>query len=83
MLNFQDFSYMESRLRNEKMLQAISVQLKELREKKGLTQEEVYNDTGIHISRIETSKINITVCTLAHLCAYFHITLSDFFIEIE
>ncbi|WP_299896727.1 helix-turn-helix transcriptional regulator [uncultured Aquimarina sp.] len=53
-----------------------------MRHEKGLTQEDVYNDTGIHISRIERSKVNITVSTLSALCDYFGITLSDFFNEI-
>ena len=73
---------MGSHLRNEKLLQTISTQLKLLREKKGLTQEDVYNDTGIHISRIETSKVNISVSTLSALCDYFEINLSDFFKKI-
>lgn len=70
---------MGSHLRNDKLIQKISTQLKLLRERKGLSQEDVYNDTGIHISRIETSKINITVSTLDALCEYFEISLSCFF----
>ncbi|MBZ9631733.1 helix-turn-helix domain-containing protein [Salegentibacter sp. LM13S] len=70
---------MGSRLKNEKLLQQISIQLKRHREKKELTQEDVYNDTGIHISRIETGKVNITVSTLAALCDYFDLNLSEFF----
>ena len=70
---------MGSRLKNEKLLQKFSIQLKRHREKKELTQEDVYNDTGIHISRIETGKVNITVSTLAALCDYFDLNLSEFF----
>ncbi len=70
---------MGSRLKNENLLQQISIQLKRHREKKELTQEDVYNDTGIHISRIETGKVNITVSTLAALCDYFDLNLSEFF----
>ncbi|HIW20174.1 MAG TPA: helix-turn-helix domain-containing protein, partial [Candidatus Alistipes pullicola] len=44
-----------------------------------LTQEEVYIDTQIHIARIETARVNISVSTLKALCDYFDITLSDFF----
>jgi transcriptional regulator with XRE-family HTH domain len=72
---------MGGHLKNDKLLQQISTQLKLLRENKGLTQEDVYNDTGVHISRIETSKINITVSTLDVLCQYFEISLSDFFMK--
>jgi transcriptional regulator with XRE-family HTH domain len=70
---------MGGHFRNDKLLQQISTQLKLLREKKGLTQEDVYNDTGVHISRIETSKVNITVSTLDVLCTYFDISISSFF----
>ncbi len=70
---------MGGHFRNDKLLQQISTQLKLLREKKGLTQEDVYNDTGVHISRIETSKVNITVSTLDVLCTYFGISISSFF----
>lgn len=74
---------MGGRLRNEELLQKISTQLKHLRAINGLSQEDVYNDTGIHISRIETSKINITVSTLEVLCNYFEISISNFFKDIE
>lgn len=79
-----DFSnYMASHLRNEELLLKISTSLKLLREKKELTQEDVYNDTGIHISRIESSKANITLSTLGALCKYYQISLFDFFKEIN
>jgi len=74
---------MGGHFRNDKLLQQISTQLKLLREKKGLTQEDVYNDTGVHISRIETSKVNITVSTLDALCKYFDISLSSFFMNCQ
>ncbi|WP_298539978.1 helix-turn-helix transcriptional regulator [uncultured Aquimarina sp.] len=70
---------MGSHLKNTELLQQITSKLKYLRQEKGLTQEDVYNDTGIHISRIERSKVNITVSTLSALCDYFDIKISDFF----
>lgn len=70
---------MGSHLKDEILLQKISTKLKILREKAKLTQEDVYNDTGIHISRIETGKVNITVSTLSALCDYFNLKLSTFF----
>ncbi|WP_200868403.1 helix-turn-helix domain-containing protein [Cellulophaga lytica] len=54
-----------------------------MRERKALTQEDVYNDTGIHISRIETARVNITVSTLSSLCDYYQMKLSDFFKEVN
>ena len=46
---------------------------------KGVSQETVYEDTGLHIGRIETERHNITVSTLSRLCDYYGITLSEFF----
>lgn len=66
-------------LRDQDLLLDIAKRIKELREEKGLTQEEVYIDTQIHIARIETARVNISVSTLKTLCDYFDITLSDFF----
>lgn len=74
---------MGGHLKNTKLLQQIALKLKSLREEKGLTQEDVYNDTGIHISRIETSRINITVSTLSALCCYFEIPISNFFDDLR
>jgi transcriptional regulator with XRE-family HTH domain len=53
--------------------------IKQLREERGLTQEDVYNDTGIHIARIETAKVNISISTLQALTVYFEISLENFF----
>ena len=47
--------------------------------RKGVSQETVYEDTGLHIGRIETERHNITVSTLSRLCDYYGITLSEFF----
>ena len=41
--------------------------VKELRTEEDLSQEDVYNDTNIHIGRIETAKTNVTVSTLSAL----------------
>jgi transcriptional regulator with XRE-family HTH domain len=48
-----------------------------------LTQEDVYNDTNVHLARIETGKINVSISTLKHLCDYFDVSLKDFFKKIE
>jgi len=70
-------------LKDIKLLQKIALILKELREEKVLSQEEVYNDTNIHIGRIETGKGNINISTLAALCKYYGIKLSDFLKKVE
>jgi transcriptional regulator with XRE-family HTH domain len=66
-------------IRNQFLLDKIGKKIKDLREHAGLTQEEVFNDTGIHIGRIETATSNITVSTLEALCKYFKIEMDAFF----
>ena len=65
-------------LRDTKLLQKISLVLKQLRDEKGVTQEDVYNDINIHVGRIETARANLSVSTLSALCKYFKIKVSDF-----
>ena len=61
------------------MLLKIARRIKQLREEKNISQEMFYIDTDIHIARIETGKMNITVSTLQAICEYFEISLHDFF----
>jgi transcriptional regulator with XRE-family HTH domain len=70
-------------LKNEALLQEIAKELKRLRRIKGVSQEDVFNDTEIHIGRIETGKTNISISTLSALCNYFGLSLSDFFKDIK
>lgn len=65
--------------RDTALLNAIARELRELRMIKGVSQETVYEDTGIHIGKIETEKYNITVSTLSRLCSYYDISLKTFF----
>lgn len=65
-------------IRDKKLLQHISIVIKQLREEKEVTQEEVYNETNIHIGRIETANANLSVSTLSALCKYFKIKISEF-----
>jgi len=68
-----------SHIRNQILLKKIGDRLRALREKAGLTQEDVFNDTGIHIGRIETATSNVTVSTLDAICRYYKIDLDQFF----
>jgi len=70
-----------SQIRDNSLLQKIAIIIKELREEKGVSQEEVYYD--IHIGRIETAKANLSVSTLSALCKYFKIGISDFHNKVE
>ena len=65
--------------RDTTLLEAIANRLKLLRVAKVVSQETVYEDTGIHIGKIETARYNITVSTLSKLCNYYGITLKEFF----
>jgi transcriptional regulator with XRE-family HTH domain len=65
--------------RDEILLSKIVLRLKKLREKKGVSQEQVYNETDVHIARIETGKNNLSVSMLSKLCKYFDISLAEFF----
>ena len=53
--------------------------LQRLRRARGLTLQEVYDATGIHVARLEASKTNMRVVTLAVLCQYYEISLTEFF----
>jgi transcriptional regulator with XRE-family HTH domain len=65
-------------LRDEILLEKVVERIKKLREKHGITLEQFYNDTNIHISRIESSKANVSLSTLNAICKYFKISLSEF-----
>lgn len=72
---------MSQQRKNTKLLEAIAKRLKAIRSERGLSQEIVFNDTQIHIARIETANANVSVSTLYDLCCYYNITLQDFFSE--
>ena len=70
-------------IKNQILLQKIGKRIKSIREMKGITQEVFIFDTNIHIGRIETAKLNITISTLDAICNYFETDLKSFFSEIE
>lgn len=57
--------------------QRVIDKLKALRLEKGLTQQDVYNDTNIHIGRIESGKANITLKTLDKIADYYQISIAE------
>ncbi len=77
------FTRYMGQLKDAKLLQKIALVIKELRDARSLTQEEVYNDTNIHVGRIETAKANLSVSTLSALCKYFKIRMSEFHRRVE
>ncbi|MCB6971516.1 MULTISPECIES: helix-turn-helix domain-containing protein [Butyricimonas] len=68
--------------RDEILLKEIARRIKELRDKKGISQIDFLIATDINVSRIELAKFNITVSTLKAICDYFEISLSDFLKDI-
>lgn len=66
---------------NQQLQRQLAKKLKALRGHKGVSQQQVYHDTEVHIGRLETGKMNATIGTIALLCDYFGITLADFFSE--
>jgi len=72
-----------AQVRDDMLLHRIALVLKDLREDRGVSQEDVYNETNIHIGRIESRRSNPSISTLAALLRYFHVKLSDFFERVE
>ena len=70
-------------LRDDKLLLSIALVLKELREDRGVSQHDVYYETGVHIARIENGKSNPSVSTLSVLLKYFRIKASEFYLKVE
>lgn len=62
----------------KEVLLNLAKRIKELRLEKKLTQEEVYNDTGIHVARIEQGKRDISFTTLTKIADYFEVSLDKF-----
>jgi len=58
---------------------SIAQKLKQIRQAKGLSQEFVYLETEVHVGRVESGKVNISVVTLSILCDYYGVTLEEFF----
>ena len=73
---------MKKQRRNELLLQMIAEKLVGLRCERGLSQEIVYEDTEIHMGRVERGEYNLTLSTLAELCDYYHVSMHDFFNDI-
>jgi transcriptional regulator with XRE-family HTH domain len=69
----------KAQLKDQKLLRSTVDGLRVLRKQRNLTQEDFYNDTGIHISRVETGRVNISLSTLKTILDYYQVSLSSFF----
>jgi len=65
-------------MENAELLLTLANRLKELRKQKKFTQEDVYNDTGIHVARIEQGKRDISFTTLCKLADHFGVDINEF-----
>jgi transcriptional regulator with XRE-family HTH domain len=65
-------------INNKEILLDLASKIKKLRKNKGITQEVVLNDTGIHIARIEQGKRDLSFTTLKKIANYFDVSLSEF-----
>lgn len=65
-------------MEEKEVLLHLARRIKELRKTKGVTQEQMYNDTGIHVARIEQGKRDISFTTLLKITKYFEVNLTAF-----
>ena len=70
-------------IRDDKLIVSIALVLKELRESRGVSQQDVYIETNVHIARIENGRNNLSVSTLSALLKYFRIRMSEFSLMVE
>lgn len=66
---------------NVDFLEQLARRIKALREERNLTQEDAYNDTGIHFGRIETGRWDPKFSTIQRISAYFELSIAEFFGE--
>ncbi|WP_431125418.1 helix-turn-helix domain-containing protein [Flagellimonas flava] len=66
---------------NVDFLGQLANRIKSLRDNRNLTQEDAYNDTGIHFGRIETGRWDPKFSTIRRISEYFDLTITEFFAE--
>lgn len=67
------------RQKETEVILRIAKKIKQIREEKNITIENFYIDTNIHISRVESGKVNFSINTLIIICNYLEVRLDDFF----
>jgi len=50
------------------VLKRLGMRLQAIRKENGLTQRELYNQTRVHVARIEKGRVNLSLATLLTLC---------------
>lgn len=51
--------------------------LKAVREARRQTLQQVYDETGIHVARLETGRRSVALLTVALLCRYYQVELGQ------
>lgn len=69
----------KTEFRDKELLAQIAERIKLIRNQKNLTQAQFYEISNIHIGRIESGKVNISISTLQEICKHLGITLPEFF----
>lgn len=64
---------------NDPFARAVGARLRQLRESRGLSQEQVLFLYNVYLSNIENGNRNIFICTLMKLCKAYGVTLGEFF----
>jgi len=65
--------------KSERIVGLVATRCKQLRTSKKLTHQDVLNDTGINIGRIESGSMDITITTVQKLADYFGVSVPEFF----
>jgi len=66
----------------ERLHRALGRRVRELRDRRGLTQERLAHEASLHpvfVSRVERGATGVTVDTVAALCGALGVTLAEFF----
>ena len=72
-----------SQFKDPELSAKVAAAIKILRNKKNVSQEQMYVDTNLNISRIESADNNISLGNLSKIAQYFEMKLSDFFKLVE
>ncbi|WP_369810999.1 helix-turn-helix domain-containing protein [Hymenobacter aranciens] len=65
------------------LLHELARRLKSVREERHLTLQEVYDATGVHVSRVESGRRSVALLTVAMLCRYYQVQLAQIVDGIE
>ncbi len=72
-----------ARMRNKDAVKNIAFTVKQIREEKGITQEDILYDLGINVGRIEMGNNDMSCSTLIAICDKLGVSLVEFFKKLE